>query len=393
MIIRTKTHYIVLGRFDMSSQFLGNFKEYQFAYASFIHTYGQVIPIEYMIETTNDVVSQFSCKIPSKYSIISEKSNQSFNVFLDETIARRKFRDAMTHQLGFLESIERLYDVSDVLSQQHQRLKMIISEFDRIIEHLTWFYELFINSGIPLFNPLLSLQNRIVSILSQFFSIKNNNITSCLGFGEIRISFTEDSNYRLQALLIDLIEKFESIKEKIFANNKLKVLLFAVGLMDTAVAIRTGTAGPIARASSVDQDLRTDDPYFDYLSLGDFKLAQSYDQDIYGLVKVLLTEISVSFEIIQKILRQDFLINPVNVLNEIDVQQNGQMIARLETSKGPTLYSLECSANAMVTGFGISTPGLANLHSLETRLKGVPIHHVTRIIHAYNITDLSLMKI
>ena len=66
---------------------------------------------------------------------------------------------------------------------------------------------------------------------------------------------------------------------------------------------------------------------------------------------------------------------------------------RLETSKGPAIYSIECLENMSVAGYGLSTAGMANLYSLETRLKGAPVAHINRIIHAYNITELTLLRI
>lgn len=376
----------------MALQVLHNYKDYQTAYSTFIHSYGQVLPIEYTISTNNDLVNSFSFKVPNKYSVVYEKQNQEFNTFLNDIVTKRRFRDSMSHQLGFIEVIERIYDVTDLLSQNHIRLKIILAEFERIQEHLIWFYELLNNAGIPYYNVIKQLINQITKILEHFFKIKNANLSSCIEMGKINITFSESDNYNLQSLLIDIIDDYDELKDFLITNWQVRNILFTVGLMDTAVCVRSGTVGPIARASAIDQDLRIDDPYFDYLGLGDFKLAQSYDQDLYGLLKVLITEISVSFEIIQTILRNDFRIQPDNVLKEVDLDQSGEMIARLETSKGPTLYSLNCQAHMQVTGFGMSTPGLANLYSLETRLKGVPVNHISRIIHAYNITDLSILK-
>jgi Ni,Fe-hydrogenase III large subunit len=314
------------------------------------------------------------------------------NSFLHDVVPHYIYRDKFAHQLGFIEAIEKLYDISDNLPPLHNRVKIVIAEIERIYEHLKWFYEVFYHSGIYIFNIISNLILKLQLILSQFFNISKNNIFSCLDVGKITIEWNSNKNNRLLKKIESIIEDYSYLREDILSNQKLKNLLFAVGLMNTTAVIKTGTVGPIARASAVDHDLRIDDPYWDYLSFGGMKIAQTYDQDIYGLVKVLLNEISVSLNLLQTILQDDF--NPIsgNVSEEADMSHSGQLSVRLETSKGPTVYSIEFGENKTVNGFGLSTPGMVNLYSLEIRLKGVPVSHINRIIHAYNITELTLIN-
>ena len=376
----------------MQSQVMGRLKNYQIAYSSFIHPFGKVTPLEYTCETYNDIVRKFSFKIQRKSELISERTNLGSNFFLKEIIVAHTRRDVLSHQLGFIEAFEKLYDISDSVSVMNNRMKIIITELERIIEHLTWFYELFLNSGIIQFNQIKNFRNKIKAILNQFFNIRGNDLSSCLEIGISHINWNEQSQIHFTAVLQSIYDQFLFLKDGILNNFKLKQLLMSVGIMDSTSALKTGTVGPIARASAIDQDLRIDDPYFDYLSLVEFKIAQSYDQDIYGLVKVLLNEIVVSFEAIRFILEQDFSPKPQNNISEADMSQSGQISVRLETSKGPTIYSIECSEKMVVKGYGMTTPGMVNLHSLEIRLRNVPTTHINRIIHAYNITELALFK-
>ena len=116
----------------MYSSVQGNLKEFQVAYSSFFHPFHQPVPIEYICETTNDLVSKFSFRLPKKTSLISERTNLSANEFLRDIVWNTRQRDTITHQLGFIESIERLYDISDSHSTSINRLKIILDEFDRI---------------------------------------------------------------------------------------------------------------------------------------------------------------------------------------------------------------------------------------------------------------------
>ena len=357
-----------------------------------MHPFNQPVPIEYICETTNDLVNKFSFRLPKKTSLISERTNLLPNEFLRDVVWNTSQRDTITHQLGFIESIERLYDISDSHSTSNTRLKILLAEFDRIQEHMDWFHELFSHSSIPMVNIFLNLKNKIRKILANFFHVQKNNLSTCIEVGIINLEWNLEDNSRLQTILNEIIEMFGFIKDKILTNLSLKALLFAVGTMDTRTALKTGTVGPIARSSAVDQDLRIDDPYWDYLSF-EFKLAQSYDQDLYGLVRVLLNEISVSFEIINSILAEEFIPKPENTLDQSDPLSSGLISARLETSKGPAIYSIECNRERNITGYGFTSPGLTNLHSLETRLRGAPTNHIHRILHAYNITDLTLIRI
>ena len=376
----------------MYSLAVGKVKTYETAFSSFIHPFQKVLPIEYTLEVHNDLVNSFSINVDRKHDIVSDKTDLEAEIFLKAVILRNTYRDKITHQLGFIEAIEQLYDISDSVPTPYNRFKIILAEFERIKEHFIWFYELFYNSGIIFYNQILPLKKKIDAIFTKDFKIIKDNLNNCLGIGQLFINWTEEQNYSLLVKLYELMEDFSFIKEEILASIKLRNYLFSVGSMDNGVALKTGTVGPIARASALDQDLRIDDPYWDYLSFGDFKIAQSYDQDLYGLVKVLLTEIGVSFDLIHSIIKKDYTLEPVNLLSEIDQNQKGQMTVRLESSKGPSLYSIECKENMIVTGFGLATSGMTNLHSLETRLRNAPVNFISRIIHAYNITELSFIK-
>ncbi len=375
----------------MYSPVLGTFKEFQITYSSFIHPLYKTVPLEYICETTNGVVSKFTFRIERISSMVNGHTNLSIDEFLKEIVLKNSQHDSITHQLGFIESIERLYDISDLISPMNNRLKMVLSEFERIQEHLTWFEELSTQMMLPFDNECQHLKNQLTKILGYFFNVKTNDLSPVIAVGIVELNWDKEKNDHLQFVLSTYIKKVSYLRDKLLTSFKLKNYLFAVGIMDTSIALKTGTVGPIARASAIEQDLRIDDPYWDYLSF-EFKLAQSFDQDLYGLVKVLLNEILVSLDIINSILKDEFMPQSQNVLSNVDNSLTGEHSIRLETSKGPALYAIDCGENLMVNGFGFNAPSLTNLYSLETRLKGVPVDHIARIIYAYNITDLSLMK-
>lgn len=375
----------------MQSQVMGSLKSYQIAYSTFLHPLGKTVPIEYTCETYNEIVSKFSIKVPNKTDLINDRTNMDATSFLESVVVHNVSRDPFVHQLGFIEAFERLYDITDFFSPMTNRVKMIIAEFERIEEHLIWFYELFLHSGIQIYNAFKNLRTEIHQILIHFFKLQKKRLAPSIGIGYSKISWEKEDVEHFQKALNHVYETFSLLKEKAQTSYKLKELLYDIGKMDTATTLRTGTVGPIARASAIDQDLRIDDPYFDYLSF-EFKLAQSFDQDLYGLVKVLLNEITVAFGLIQEILLDDFMPKEENLLGEADVSALGSLSVRLETSKGPTLYSVECTGNMNVIGYGLSTPGIVNLNSLETRMRGVSVAHINRIIHAYNITELVMIQ-
>ena len=365
-------------------------KGVQVLYSPFIHPEQGNIPIEYYVDIFNDMVQSVSFKIRDKPIYSNVNDGLSVSDFLTTIVQKNSFGDVFTHQLGFIEAIERLYDISDNLSSTHKRLKIFISEFERIIEHSRWLSGLFANANLFLSNEVKRFVLKLQKIFEQSTSIVGKNIESCLSVGRISCTWEEDYNNVLTDELIHLKEFYSLLREKILFNSDLHNLLFAIGIMDTHQASRFGTVGPIARASGIVQDLRIDDPYWDYLSIKNLKTAISYDQDLYGLIKVILNEISVSFDILNQILAKNFSPKQENVLDQIDMSQTGDFSVRLESSKGPTIYSVTCIENMIIKDFGLSAPTLTNIHSMQSRMKGVHINQFNRIIYAYNLVYFGL---
>lgn len=360
-------------------------------YSPFIHPTDFITPIDILLRISDDFVLSCNFSIKDK-ALTYDKEGETKSINnLQKCVQQNNYREQFTNLLGFIEAIENLYDITDSLSSKHTKIKMVIAEFERILEHLTWTYELLVNSGIlHLSNTVHKLKILIKDLLDHSIGIKSNKFSKCLNVGFLDINWTPEFSNHILSNLEEIDYTYNKLKTKILSNTILKKLLVNIGIMESNLAEKIGTIGPIARASGLIRDLRVDDPYWDYLSLGKVKIAISYDQDLYGILNVKLNEIQDSFAILHKEIKQIKSISPENKLNEVDMRQYGHTSIRIETANGPTIYQIHCSEKMIINGFGMSSPALTNLNSLETRLIGQPLEHVNRIIHAYNLIQFGL---
>ncbi|MFV2015269.1 MAG: hypothetical protein ACC656_07575 [Candidatus Heimdallarchaeota archaeon] len=361
--------------------------------SNFLHSNTGKTSIDYSFNTSDDVIVSSNFSINDR-AILLENNNESLTPQgLLHLIRKNCKRESLTHQLGFIEVIEQLYDISDSLSKSHVLMKMVIAETDRIHEHCQWLYELLTNSGLRhLSNELKAFKTLISQFLYVSTSIKRNKVSNCIEVGVLNHSWNEETSILCNKALDRLNFNFVRIKENLMANQILRDLLLGIGIMSTGLAEKSGSVGPISRASGLANDLRVQDPYWDYFSIKRFKLAISYDQDLYGKFKVVLNEIQTSLEILNYCINSIEIFDPEYYLDDVKMDQYGHLSTRIESSNGPALYRVVCDENMNIKGFGMSSPSLTNLNSLETRLIGQPINHSLRIIHAYNLVQFSIVS-
>jgi Ni,Fe-hydrogenase III large subunit len=237
-------------------------------------------------------------------------------------------------------------------------------------------------------NRTLQIKKLIFQFVKVLIHQSNVKINQILEIGMTRVEISRTSFIKGKEKLKFIQFKIERLINGLRSDLYFRRLLQDIGILNRHQAEKTGAVGPIARASGIFRDLRMGDPYSGYLEIP-FKPVFSRSEDIWGIFKVRIEEIRESIRVINFILEQENITSEKVDFDKIDLDQDGQMTARIETPQGPGLYSIESDPQMRIKGLSIQNPTLTNITSLEARLMGVPVVHAARIIQSYDLSFTS----
>ncbi|MFB6113721.1 MAG: NADH-quinone oxidoreductase subunit D [Halodesulfurarchaeum sp.] len=180
---------------------------------------------------------------------------------------------------------------------------------------------------------------------------------------------------KIRDFLEDLPERLDEYHNILSQNELFQMRTVDTGYLAPDVAKDYGVAGPIARASGVDYDLRRDDPYGYYENL-DWDVRTAEGGDNYARLLVRLREVEESGKIIEQC---------VNLLedwpeDEREIQSNvprslkpeaGQEIYRaIEGAKGELGIYIRTDGTDKPARFKIRGPSFVNLSTLPEMSEG-----------------------
>jgi len=153
-------------------------------------------------------------------------------------------------------------------------------------------------------------------------------------------------------------------------------------------AIRLGAVGPTARASSVDRDIRRDDPYAAYADVT-FKVITSDQNDVYGRTLVRVGELMEAYSIIRQLVK-NMPDGPITVKVPRKIPA-GQALSRYEAPRGEDIHFVRSNGTDKPDRVKVRAPTLANVqavsHMLQDRyLADLPIV-VAAIDPCFSCTD------
>jgi len=157
-----------------------------------------------------------------------------------------------------------------------------------------------------------------------------------------------------------------------------------VGVLKKEDAEKFCVVGPIARASGVDYDVRTEDPYAAYGELkGKFSKITASRGDAFARAEVRILEIFESRKIINAILENlpDGAIRPDGSALKVSRGiKAGEAISRVEAPRGELLYYARTDGKEGLKRLKIRTPTLANIICLKTILEGLEVADIPVVV-------------
>jgi len=290
----------------------------------------------------------------------------------------------LTHQIGTTLAIERLYGIEYQIPKYINAFRVCILEWDRIFSHIEWLINFLEGCGLNFIaNRWYKIKILLVNFIQQLSDRPYSKLDQIIKIGEFGFNISKENTHNLFDTIKDIRSKILLLIKPLSTHLTLKKLLGGVGLLSKKQAENSTAVGPIARASGILRDLRFGNPYLDYYDLS-FKPIISRSNDLWGLFKVRIGEIKESLRIIEIILDQEHNFTETFDIESIDINQEGHMSVRVETPRGPAIYSIDTDPKMIIKGVSILSPTITNIPSLEIRLQSAPMIHSSRIILAYD---------
>ena len=255
------------------------------------------------------------------------------------------------HTMTFTETFEKIAGAEPPLRAQF--LRVIANELDRIQSHLlansTYFNTI---EHETLFMYMLSMRELIMDAIELLTGNRVHMAWNVVG--GVRLDAKE---VHLKSIL-DLLDKFESQYAKypqMFEHGPLLGLRSRdVGVISKEDSLKARTVGPIARASSIKDDLRTEKPvYGDHL---DFNVIWRDEGDNFARNMNRFDEVTESIKIIRQAIEN---LPEGKIRTKVDIPA-GYADNRNEAPRGEVAYMIETNGN-LIKNISIRTPSIMNI--------------------------------
>jgi NADH-quinone oxidoreductase subunit C/D len=228
-----------------------------------------------------------------------EKSceNHTYNQIIPYT-DRLDYCSATTNNIAFAKTVEEMLDVT--LPERAVFIRVLVMELSRVINHLV----------------CLAAQLVDMGALTNYWYLYNPRESAYTFFSKLTGARLTNSYMRIGGMSYDLYEGYEEDLRQIIKEIEAGVSdalsltehnrIFQDRTQDicpisAAEAINRGLSGPNLRASGVNYDMRTANPYYHYEQF-DFDVAVGSVGDIYDRIMVRFEEIKQSVRIMKQIL-------------------------------------------------------------------------------------------
>lgn len=254
-------------------------------------------------------------------------------------------------------------------------IRTIISELERVHSHLLWAGLAAEYMGFQtLFMEIFTLREKVMDLLETVSGNRVNYGMNRIGGVNRDITDPESAIQTVQAMA-RVIEK--DVVPGFMNNVTAKGRMAGVGALSKEQAIEWGVVGPVARASGVDDDVRSDHPYLAYQELG-FKIVTQQEGDVRARVVVRALELLESIRLVVEALRR----LPAGALQAFEGMPNippGEAVVLTEAPRGECLYYVASDGGRTPARVKVRTPSFVNIPALEAMTIGQQLGNISLI--------------
>ncbi len=293
---------------------------------------------------------------------------------LEKLVEKRDFNDmqyviervcgicSFGHGLAYCEALESIFKAE--VPDRAKFLRVFWFEMSRIHSHLLWLGLLADAFGFDaLFMLCWRMSEKVLDMFEE--STGGRVIFSVNKIGGVM----KDMDSSMINSFVDIFDGMKSDLRKmtdIFLDDyTVQSRLKGIGILTKEDAHKLSAAGPMARASGIEIDMRKSG-YEAYDKI-DFDIITSNDCDGYGRCYVRIGELFQSIEIIRQVAD---LIPEGQICAPQKGMPNGEAFVRIEQPRGEAIYYAKANGTKFLERFRVRTPTFTNIQSLIHILPG-----------------------
>ncbi|MEI2387667.1 nickel-dependent hydrogenase large subunit [Breoghania sp. JC706] len=268
------------------------------------------------------------------------------------------------HATSFCMAAERIAGIE--IPKRAQYIRTIMGELERMHSHLLW-------AGLAAefmgyetaFMEVFNLRETIMDMLE---SISGNRVNYGMNrIGGVNRDIPDPLQY--VSTLETAAKTLEKVVIPAFMDNPTaRSRMGGVGILTKEDAIAWGTVGPVARASGLAIDVRSDLPYLAYEELG-FRIVTQESCDVQARVVVRALELLESIRLIIAALK-GLPAGPLRAFEGLPTIPAGEATTYCEAPRGEVFYYVASDGSDKPARVRIRTPSFVNIPALEAMMPG-----------------------
>ncbi|WP_313577431.1 hydrogenase large subunit [Lacrimispora sp.] len=276
------------------------------------------------------------------------------------------------HGMGYCMSIESIMEVE--IPERAKFLRTIWAELSRLHSHLLWLGLLADAFGFEsLFMHSWKLREQVLDIFEE--TTGGRVIFSVCDVGGVKKDISSETLNKMKEVLTGMEKELKEAAAVFLSDSTVKLRTKGVGVLSKEAAFELGAVGPMARASGIEMDIRSQG-YAAYGQL-DFKPITDQGGDCYARTKVRIGELFQSIDLIRQCIA---IIPGGEVKRKVTGNPKGEHFTRLEQPRGEVLYYTKANGTKFLDRVRVRTPTFANVPALLETLKNCSLADVPILI-------------
>ncbi|MDF2485201.1 MAG: NADH-ubiquinone oxidoreductase chain 49kDa [Herbinix sp.] len=276
------------------------------------------------------------------------------------------------HGMGYCMAIESIMEVK--IPERAEFLRTIWAELSRLHSHLLWLGLLADAFGFEsLFMQSWKLREQVLDIFEE--TTGGRVIFSVCDIGGVRKDISADTLKKIAGIMDSMEKELKEISEVFINDSSVKSRTKGVGVLSKQAAFDLGAVGPMARASGIEMDMRTQG-YAAYGKLN-FKPVVEKKGDCYARTSVRINEMFQSMDLIKQCIA---IIPEGDIKVKVTGNPNGEYFTRVEQPRGEVVYYAKANGSKYLDRLRVRTPTFANVPALLETLKGCALADVPILI-------------
>jgi NADH-quinone oxidoreductase subunit D len=253
-----------------------------------------------VLELDGETVRSVSPTIGYLHTGIEKTTEQKKWQQVIPLVERMDYLSAQSNSMAFCLSVEKLLGIET--PERVRWIRILIAELQRINSHLVWLGTHGMEVGaVSVLMYCFREREQLLNINEMLAGFRM--FPSYMRVGGLREDLPRGFHDAVRAFLERMPGKLDEYEDLLTKNEIYNERTRGVGVISKENALAYGLAGPIARASGVDYDVRKAFPYLGYDAL-DFAVPTRTEGDVYARYIVRVAEMRESMKLCRQLLER-----------------------------------------------------------------------------------------